>query len=709
MGTHESCQKLAIQLNNSIQSHDYQEIVNITDLLFQNHWFNLLDARAHAEAMLGHFDQSLHYVQQIIDFSSSLATAGYLRKAKTYSLYGYQQKAIDVYDEGLSCINSTSTTNDRQQQQKINQLTTGKKEATFIQKKRVDFIGKVLPPVEIIDYTVSLLPASTLISCLAVSKLWRKRVLECNGAWKNVVVEDDNNNNYGSSQLLIGAIHHIAPYITNFTLNTINTQALIKCFTYIETGYISKIQSLELTDLTTQSLQPNDIISLLSSLQTRHELTTLKISLVDNRRNMITLLDILTCWPAIQTVVFSTTSVLQPTIHPNPLRIPSYHSLIDLEIKAGSIMGHSFEPILQRCLKLRRLVLHGMHSRVFDTVFRNTTPSLEIFVLNPRTHPSIPTLQDIQTQQQATGNPRLQILQVSGFHHEIPSYAALPLIHKHRETLKTIYGNISSMAPMAPTLASYGDFRLSNIKKLVIWIVDHATQDFWCRLIRQSTALHDLEINSVYNINSLVTTLMSISPIRNLGISNVQHGIPATTQLSLTSLFERYAQVSNRINVESASSMEMITLRYCNGLNDDLLTSLKNVSTLHGIWFGGLKGLSSIGIKQFIINTSNQLTYVQFEDMIQVNDTILAALGDMKKLTTVKLQRLQNITDQGVQTLVEMKNNKNSTCLLMELVVKRCSLISNQCIQFFKEKVKVVEYISKLKNKYFSSLQLYRQ
>ncbi|KAG2219021.1 hypothetical protein INT45_013784 [Circinella minor] len=693
MGTHESYQKLATQLDNSIQRHDYQEIVNITDLLFQNHWFNFIDARAHAEAMLGNLDQSLHYVQQIIDFSSSLATAGYIRKAKTYSLYGYQQKAIDVYDKGLSCINSTSTTaNDRQKQQKIDQLTTGKKEAIILQKNRMDFIGKVLPPVEIVDYIISLLPASTLISCLAVSKLWRKRVLECNIAWKDVVVEDDNNNNYGSSQLLIGAIHHIAPYITNFTLNTINIQVLIKCFAYIETGYIPKIQSLELTNRATQSLQPNNIISLLSSLRTRHELTTLKISLVNNQRDLITLLDILTCWPTIQTVVFSTTSVLQPTIHPDPLRIPLNHSLIDLEIRASSIMGHSFEPILQRCLKLRRLVLHGMHSRVFNTVFRNTTPNLEIFVLNPRTHPSIPTLQDIQTRRPATGSPRLQILQVSGFHHEIPSYAALPLIHKHRETLETIYGNISSMAPMASTLASYGDFRLSSIKKLVIWIVDHMTQDFWCRLIRRSTTLHYLEVNTVYNINSLVTTLMSVSPVRNLGISNVQHGIPATTQSSLISLFERYAQVSNSANVKSTSSLEMITLRYCNGLNDDLLTSLKNVSTLHGIWFGGLKILSSAGIKQFIINISNRLTYVQFEDMIQVKDTILTALGDMKKLTTVKLQRLQNITDQGVRKLVETKNNKNSTCLLMELVIKRCPLISNQSIQFVKEKVKVVEY-----------------
>ena len=446
-------------------------------------------------------------------------------------------------------------------------------------------------------------------------------------------------------------------------------------------------------DRVTQSLQPSVIMSFLSSLQTRHELTTFKISSGNNQRNIITLPEILTRWSTVQIIVYSTPLVLKPTMRRGLSTIPVNHSLVDLEIKAESIMGHSFEPILQRCLQLRRFVLHGMHSLVFNTVFRNTTPNLEIFVLNPRTHPSIPTLKDIQTRRPATGDPRLQILQVSGFHHAIPSYAALPLIHKHRETLETIYGNISSMSPMAQTLTSYGDFRLSSIKKLVIWIVDHATQEFWCRLIRRSTMLHDLEIDGVYDITRFVTTLIGLSPITNLGFSNIiRHATTVTAQTSFISLFERYAQVSNSTHVKSTPSLEMITLRYCNSINDELFTSLKSISTLHGIWLGGLRDISSIGIKQFISNISDRLTYVHFEDMVHVNDTIIIALGRMEKLMEVKLQRLQNVTDQGVRTLAETKNNRSSKCFLSKLVVKRCPMISNQCIRFVKGKVKVVEY-----------------
>ena len=251
------------------------------------------------------------------------------------------------------------------------------------------------------------------------------------------------------------------------------------------------------------------------------------------------------------------------------------------------------------------------------------------------------------------------------------------------------------MSPMAQTLTSHGDFRLSSIKKLVIWIVDSATQEFWCRLIRRSTVLHDLEINGVYDINRFVATLIDISPITNLGFSNVvRHATMAIIKTSLIPLFERYAQISNNATVKSASSLEMIILRYCDDINDELFTSLENVSTLHGIWLGGLRDITSIGIKQFISNISNRLTCVRFEDLIQVDNTTIIALGGMEKLMSVKLQRLPNVTDQGVRGLVETKNNRNSTSVLNKLVVKQCPMISNQCIQFVKGKVKAVEYSS---------------
>ena len=125
MATQESHQELSMKLNNAIQRHDYQQVVNISDLLLHDYWLDVIDARAHAEAMLGNFDQGLRYAQQMIDSSPDLFKPGYIRKAKIYSLYGYQQKAIDVYNESLSHSRSTKTTNDRQQN--IDQVTTGKR------------------------------------------------------------------------------------------------------------------------------------------------------------------------------------------------------------------------------------------------------------------------------------------------------------------------------------------------------------------------------------------------------------------------------------------------------------------------------------------------------------------------------------------------------------------------------------------------------
>lgn len=108
--------------------------------------------------------------------------------------------------------------------------------------------------------------------------------------------------------------------------------------------------------------------------------------------------------------------------------------------------------------------------------FETQHPIWEIFVLNPEPRSSpIPVLQDIKTRLPATGEPRLRILHLSGYRYAIPSYAALPLIHKHRKTLETITGNISSMAPMSHLLTSYGHFILDTIRKMIIWFIDHPT------------------------------------------------------------------------------------------------------------------------------------------------------------------------------------------------------------------------------------------
>ncbi|KAI9255108.1 hypothetical protein BDA99DRAFT_562383 [Phascolomyces articulosus] len=133
--TIEPYQDLVIKLHAAIKNYNYQHAVNITDIMLRSHWLKIMDIRVYANAMRGKPDLALHDAQQIIESASDL-TIGYIRKANTYSMYGYQLNAITVYEDGLR------NTNTKHQQQEIDQLKREKQQAMAQQEKRIDFFFK---------------------------------------------------------------------------------------------------------------------------------------------------------------------------------------------------------------------------------------------------------------------------------------------------------------------------------------------------------------------------------------------------------------------------------------------------------------------------------------------------------------------------------------------------------------------------------------
>ncbi|KAI9255109.1 hypothetical protein BDA99DRAFT_562384 [Phascolomyces articulosus] len=103
--------------------------------------------------------------------------------------------------------------------------------------------------------------------------------------------------------------------------------------------------------------------------------------------------------------------------------------------------------------------------------------------------------------------------------------------------------------------ASHHDFKFQNIKKMIVWLQDHTTQEFWLQSIQGSTTLSDLDVVGVPSIWSLIDTLANIPFIRSFGISYENNTL---IRPGLIHLFDRQGQLSNA----SRQSWNSVILRY---------------------------------------------------------------------------------------------------------------------------------------------------
>ncbi|KAI9255107.1 hypothetical protein BDA99DRAFT_607045, partial [Phascolomyces articulosus] len=521
---------------------------------------------------------------------------------------------------------------------------------------------------------ISMLPRTTQITCLTVSKLWQTHILKCETVWQNISIDNSNHDTR-----LLDIFQDIAPYTIYLTLDTDKDEALAKLFWYMQRKCFKKIQLLKITDCASKTLQRNIITATIAFRKTKHTLTTLDIS-VGNTLGEVTITQVLQLFPAITKLVFSTELSMQSTFEPFSINA-GVHPLIDLELNGKSITGNHIEPILQQCLKLQRLVLHGAdESTVLNTLVRNNNmlSDLEILLLNPiGGYPPVPLLQDLTTNQWNLHG--LRILHTSNGGNPIPILDLMPIIYQNRKTLENLFPHTTEIGPtqLQRLHATYSDFKLWNITHITLWLGNIDTQEFWLRYIQNSTTLIHLELAGVPDIQLLVDTLLSIPSISSLGISHVSD---TSIRSGLIQLFDRQIQLTKK----SRPSWKSIMLRYCDAVDDEILTKLENITTLQEIWIAKLVNISYSTFSQFMNGLSNRLTKVVLEKMDFVDENMMISLGNIETLFSVKLIKLERVTDQGIQSLVIRKATTISK--LTELIVDACPSITQECIIYVKKK-----------------------
>ena len=381
------------------------------------------------------------------------------------------------------------------------------------------------------------------------------------------------------------------------------------------------------------------------------------------------------------------------------------HPLISLDISNCNVRGPDIKIILGRCRKLRQLMMDQCEVSVLEPISRFAT-NLEVLVLNHRD--CIPTVPDYDTDNNNNANNKgksatrrsspttgLKVLVSNCSFHHFSVSDLFPIIYKNKTTLQSIFAN--THGDLSPSQSRqfdiiYPKFKLENATSIVINLPPRL-QPFLLRSLSNSTSsLANFGALNVTNINPLIHFITNYlnqqqqqRPIQALKLFNTDIQSDVTTRRSLIQLFQWYTKMSNDGN----NSLRHVDIQYCDGMSDSILLALGEIKTLKSVVFTLLFGITSQGMYGFIrkLTRHQQVTSISFDDLDCVDDYIIASLGEIDSLTDIRLERLQKVTGEGIQYLIDRKVSKLNT-----LILRNCFSISQEFICYAKQKLETFEY-----------------
>ncbi|KAI8139367.1 hypothetical protein BJV82DRAFT_626979 [Fennellomyces sp. T-0311] len=653
----EPIQQLLDQLSKALKTRDYRQIVSdataAIDLVLQSQLLTLFDIRSYAFAKQGHFDSAFADAQQMIDYAPKQA-AGYARKACVLSMYGHHKKAISACKDGLQY----AKTDDKC----IKRLREGKDSATVMSDMRLDFIAQL--PLELAHEVILQFSTEAKAVGLTVSSMWRKRIIECTDAWNTVEV-----NGKQEQVQLVNAIPYVGRHIEHLTINTADNTICLAYFKHIKSERFPKIRSLKLSALTTKEFDPAAARTSMSSLQACMTLTKLVVSF-SKSESIITLADVLTTCVNLTELSYTTTSTLSGT-NDASTTVNRHDALRSLKLKSNAISDGHIKAVLQQCPQLRRLVMLGANPSVFNPIIKYGE-KLQILGYNSRSSLPYP-IQGDDTQEHG-----LRIVCTNDGTTAVPASLILPLLYKHRKTLETVFVDISSIleTDLQRFYTTYPDFKFEKLTTLTFWPFK-GIQQFMLRTIKDTVGLRYLSMVNVSNLEYVVDAIIHLPALTTLRLSHVKSTANCS---SLVSLFSAHAMRS-----ESQKSLETIKFRHCDGITDAVLFSLASIKTLQRAIFYALKGTKAKGLREFFRNTGDQLKEVKLAEMDFVTDNVVADLGNLRSVKYVELNGLPKVTDEGIRSMLDKES-----CNMDKLTISACTLVTFECIQYARKKVKTV-------------------
>ncbi|KAI8145610.1 hypothetical protein BJV82DRAFT_711770 [Fennellomyces sp. T-0311] len=646
------------RLSRANGAREYQQAIrhatSAIDQTLTSQLLDLLDNRAYSYAIQGRPDLAITDTQRMIGYSPT-KVAGYLRKGMILSLYGYQIQAVEAYDEGIQNAAPDSS--------RFDNLKIAREAAIDLNETRIDIITK--SPVEIANQILSQLPQAAAVNCLSISKAWRERTLCCEQLWRDLSVCGDP-----ASICLFNIMPYFAHHVQHLKVNSTLKGAPSILFEHMKNGLFVKIESLEMSEDSTQNLRKEYATAVsVAFWETRRTLTTLHLDF-SSSQDPIKLAEILTACCSVVKLTYVAGYAMSTLVGDFTL-LRNDHSLASLQLSLRTITGADIQVLLQRCQQLRRLVMNGCDSTVLNSINLHA-PNLEILGYNHK--------HQIQELQEKVPNS-ISGLQRIYTHYDgvaIRASQILPLLYKNMATLVEIYSNISVIPQneFQQFSITYTNLKFQKLNRLTFWCLQ-GIQELMLRAICGTETLTYLRIGSIYGLQDVANVMMKIPPLTELHIS---HTYTITYSSSLITLFRKYAKLS-----ETQSSLQIVAFHYCSEITDTVLASLADIKTLRVVTFCKLDNVTGEGINEFFYKVDKGLTSVTLIELDAVTDNHMATVGELKNLQQVKLSKLSYVTVQGVRNVLD-----GGCHCLKKLTVEGCCVMTEECIQYAKQKVKTV-------------------
>ncbi|KAI9250430.1 hypothetical protein BDA99DRAFT_575361 [Phascolomyces articulosus] len=682
-------------IQNAYRNHNLDQVIDLsTDAInhvYQSYFISVLDARAHAFGIEGHFSKAIRDAEEMIRYAPTQAI-GYLRLGQLLSIQGKQSAAIKIYEKSLAMVEKQDGDDPA-----YVELIQRKKRAMEKSEQRLDFITML--PLEIVDAIFEDFSEPAMFRCMAVSTRWREILLNCPKAWAKVY---HNHFYYESSVYQVGrtpailrALPHIARHIKNMEaiINSMETgQIYLELF---ENGAFQNIKTLELSvynkmnshhpvlkcinKMNWRAFYTNRrlyyigismktftssgmMMSFTNALwQTRYTLTKLDLNFGFYDGFNISITDILFYSPYLKTLVMGMPDHPLKKYMGNMEYLGRSHvALEDVQIKAKSIPGPILKPLLQYCPGIRRLCLQGCRHNVIDVVDEICNEKLQIFAYNTYSN-DLPTLEEMDWEYYDGPSGLRYIIALSNDDYGVPANGILRLLYKNQKSLQTVCASLAKTELQG--VNHYSNYFCSTYKQ---WYFERlrqltyrydgqvATESMILESITsgKSTSLQLFSARETPNIPMIVNTLICLPPVEQLELLYIQYdddGANEQRSAALVRLFQYYAALP-----PEEQNLHKVQFDHCSFITDQVLFALAQIQSLRTIDFAGSCTISSPKIlKEFLDKVSDHLVKVIFSGIDIINDDILDALGSMEHLGNLELSDNDQITEKGAIRFVD--------------------------------------------------------
>ena len=147
---------------------------------------------------------------------------------------------------------------------------------------------------------------------------------------------------------------------------------------------------------------------------------------------------------------------------------------------------------------------------------------------------------------------------------------------------------------------------------------------------------------------------------------------------------EIWIQLFNNFSSRGAkSTLKQVRFDHCYSITYVVLLAMGSVSSIVDVSLFGTNCMASRDIKVYFEKLDKKVTKLHMDDMFIICDDVLIAVGNISSLQQLTLQRLNNVTRDGIMDLIR-KDSKRKCTLLKLLQIVLCSAVTQEVMKYIK-------------------------